>query len=949
MCLMCSVKAQQTDSVMFKKLNDVYITVTPAYNCFIVFQGKKSCIINSRGIPIIPFISEEILPGLPYQFVLKGTHKHAIIDTSGREIKIEDSLGTNNHTPKTSLNRFNDTLFAYNQSGKLLWKCLAREYEVINKKLIVITVNHLHALINYEGKLLTPLIYNQIVYDSVSKVILADNKILDLNGKTLINGLKDKPKKTNTGWWQVGENGNIYDDKFNLIFNSATYSSSYFVGDRYIRFLGKSNCEDQCIYDIVKKEYLNINFIGKIKDDIYIAWNKHTNNAYLINNNLAIGNLGPVNSVTVKQDGYLFVSKDTDRSVNRYPVAVETSDQNSIDTLPKLTSSQIEELNKKLNIHIITQYDYLDWVQNSNFLIGRDSGGTHILYNNIDKINKLETIKELRGRTIEDKWLIIILKDSIIVLDSTKIIYKTKGTDLPDWAAYGDDVGYSRRYPLILKNDDSMYFLSHTGNLLYNRGFAVNKFHILDGYAILYCDSSHHWGVIDIFGNTITPFIYDTLEQMNNENFDSSEYYNYLLGIKGKFALLNNNGYVIPPFLDYQTHSKNYRRLLSKPRDYYSSINASYYKYTPTEKAANNKVKMIVVNENEIEYDSYNSGNTTNPYFQFPCTPVYNDDDANFISLENREKIKQDATKTYLYDTINPSERYAVINDKGKVGIYDNEESEWIIPAAYNMIKKTSVGFVVWKVDEDSKKNSDSTYILNQYGVILNKFSGNFYPSNISHNMWGYNRDSNIYSPILNEKGDTILPEGYTDPFAQDNILSVKSIATNKYCIYDLKQKQLKETEFDEIEELISKYKFGVQLKKDKTKMYALISPYGKILTKAKYTEIEVGLYDELTEKTNFIAKRDNKWGVLDGNGKEISPFKYENEIEICKNGTIIFTEITNNDYKYGVANMKGKVLIPCIYDSISELDETTYEFRKDDERGELNMLGDIIQIYTRY
>ena len=231
--------------------------------------------------------------------------------------------------------------------------------------------------------------------------------------------------------------------------------------------------------------------------------------------------------------------------------------------------------------------------------------------------------------------------------------------------------------------------------------------------------------------------------------------------------------------------------------------------------------------------------------------------------------------------------------------------------------------------------------------MILNKFSGNFHPSNISHNMWGYHRDSNIYSPILNEKGDTILPQGYTDPFAQDNILSVKSIATNKYCIYDLKQKQLKETEFDEIEELISKYKFGVQLKKDKTKMYALISPNGKILTKAKYTEIEVGLYDELTEKTTFIVKRNNKWGVLDGNGKEISPFKYENEIEICKNSTIIFTEITNKDYKYGVADMKGKVLIPCIYDLISEFDETTYEFRKDDERGELNMQGNIVKIYT--
>jgi hypothetical protein len=627
-------------------------------------------------------------------------------------------------------------------------------------------------------------------------------------------------------------------------------------------------------------------------------------------------------------------------------VAVEISNQKLIDTLPKLTSSQIEELNKKLNIHIITQYDYLNWVQNSNFLIGRDSGGTHILYNNIDKINKLETIKELTGYTIEDKWLIILLKDSIIVLDSTKIIYKAKGTERPDWAAYGNDVGDNRKYPLILKNHDSMYFLSHTGKLLYNRGFAVNEFNILDGYALLYCDSSHHWGVIDIFGNTITPFIYDTLARMNSDNCDSCYDYNYLLGIKGKFALLRNNGYVIPPFLDYKTHSKNYIRLLSKPRHYYSSINTSHYKYTPTEKAENNKVKLIVVNENEIIYDSYNSDNTTNPYFVFPCTPAYNDENANLNTLEKLEKTKPDATRTYVYDSLNPSERYAVVNDKGKVGIYDNEESEWIIPAAYNMIKKTSVGFVVWKVDEDSKKKSDSTYILNQYGVILNKFSGNFFPGNISHNMWGYNRDSNIYSPILNEKGDTILPQGYTDPFAQDNILSVKSIATNKYCIYDLKQKQLKETEFDEIEELTPKYKFGVQLKKDKSKMYALISPNGKILTKAKYTEIEVGLYDELTEKTTFIAKRNNKWGVLDGNGKEISPFKYENEIKICKNSTIIFT---NNDYKYGVADMKGKVLIPCIYDLISELDATTYESRKDDEHGEMNMQGNIIQIYTRY
>jgi hypothetical protein len=78
-------------------------------------------------------------------------------------------------------------------------------------------------------------------------------------------------------------------------------------------------------------------------------------------------------------------------------------------------------------------------------------------------------------------------------------------------------------------------------------------------------------------------------------------------------------------------------------------------------------------------------------------------------------------------------------------------------------------------------------------------------------------------------------------------------------------------------------------------------------------------------------------WGILNEKGKEISPFLYQQEIKVCSNNTLI---IKKKDWKYGVASLKGKSLIPFEYDYINEHTDTTYTYKKGDKKGILNMEG---------
>jgi len=64
-------------------------------------------------------------------------------------------------------------------------------------------------------------------------------------------------------------------------------------------------------------------------------------------------------------------------------------------------------------------------------------------------------------------------------------------------------------------------------------------------------------------------------------------------------------------------------------------------------------------------------------------------------------------------------------------------------------------------------------------------------------------------------------------------------------------------------------------------------------------------------------AKKDNKWGLIDVNGKTILPFEYD---EINLNAWLIKAKpyaLVNKGGKWGMVDIKGKVLLECSYKSI--------------------------------
>lgn len=103
------------------------------------------------------------------------------------------------------------------------------------------------------------------------------------------------------------------------------------------------------------------------------------------------------------------------------------------------------------------------------------------------------------------------------------------------------------------------------------------------------------------------------------------------------------------------------------------------------------------------------------------------------------------------------------------------------------------------------------------------------------------------------------------------------------------------------------------------------INKNGKKHVKAKYGDMK------LEDKSELVLIRDynkSKWGVMDKtSGKEIAPLRYD-EINFHRYGKEPFSKdliapyyIAKIDNKFGVIDQKGKDVIPVMYENIYVLD----------------------------
>lgn len=95
------------------------------------------------------------------------------------------------------------------------------------------------------------------------------------------------------------------------------------------------------------------------------------------------------------------------------------------------------------------------------------------------------------------------------------------------------------------------------------------------------------------------------------------------------------------------------------------------------------------------------------------------------------------------------------------------------------------------------------------------------------------------------------------------------------------------------------------------TKKYGYKDSIGQIVASPQYTSGSTRV-EEYMGAACVAVKKDDKWGLINTEGKEITPFRYDN-IGSFNNGLADYTI----DSKIGLVNIMGKEIIPPKYDFI--------------------------------
>ncbi|MGN1327876.1 MAG: WG repeat-containing protein, partial [Clostridia bacterium] len=163
--------------------------------------------------------------------------------------------------------------------------------------------------------------------------------------------------------------------------------------------------------------------------------------------------------------------------------------------------------------------------------------------------------------------------------------------------------------------------------------------------------------------------------------------------------------------------------------------------------------------------------------------------------------------------------------------------------------------------------------------------------------LFDYNTETSEYnSKVLNEKGKEILTQ----------YEKVQAIPNNNTSISN-------------------NYQTSILRYKENNK-YGLISLDGKRITKAIYDNIETLEYKDGILK----IKKDNQYGLIDINGEEVVPAEYnsiladgyyEQNTKYDNAGYIVNIK-TDEGYRYGYINSKGKQILDTIYTNIKRITE---------------------------
>lgn len=254
-----------------------------------------------------------------------------------------------------------------------------------------------------------------------------------------------------------------------------------------------------------------------------------------------------------------------------------------------------------------------------------------------------------------------------------------------------------------------------------------------------------------------------------------------------------------------------------------------------------------------------------------------------------------------------------VRNSDGLKGVI-NKNNELLIPCKYKHIEyffnKLKQSFVLVKNLED------------KWGC-LNKKGEEIIPCEYYQifEFWGliWVEDFSGKCGLINKKGKIIIPCEYKDFTRFGNgLIRVEDIHGKQGVINNENEgKIIIPCDYAFIHRVRIDETFPSMLMvKDFNDRWGLINLEGVVLYTCKYKDMYSGEYNYI------IINNNNEFGLLDRNGKELTPCIYNRMTrpDLCLWDDHLMVQSLEN--KWGIINLQGIEVAPCIYDSSFDLDK---------------------------
>ncbi len=297
--------------------------------------------------------------------------------------------------------------------------------------------------------------------------------------------------------------------------------------------------------------------------------------------------------------------------------------------------------------------------------------------------------------------------------------------------------------------------------------------------------------------------------------------------------------------------------------------------------------------------------------------PAMKDNKWGYITLKGEVVID------FLYEEAQEfSEGLAAVKQGGKGG-YINEEGKVVIPLKYNKVDRFYDGMA----DVDGGVLDKSGREIIPFGEILDFEESNDINSVSLGDGVISVRDKRGKEYYVNRDGKVIAEDGGRIRPMKFTLSEENSAIDGKFKVYACKDGHVEGEEDSSCEtyidsdgvELYPRRYNGVDYYKEANLVCVRkgewdVSKYGVTNFSKEPHEVIPLVYDYLgwISEGYIRAKKGDKYGFLDCEGREVIPFIYE-QVQDFSEGIVI---VTKGKYE-GVINGKGEEIIPCKYDSV--------------------------------